>query len=461
MNFRKAESGAALLTVLTVITVLAILISILVNRVRSNINPWVLERDLAQATYAAESGIAFQLYLERYSDSSEPSFGNVKPDTLDDVLLKTFAPTDTFTYRLDPSAATPEVKVDRTRAFLDITSVGHFHNAEAILFTRFGKALDDSIFGAALSLENAVTLELYPKENITGRVRLKTPTAGVLTEPWPSGLSVSDYMRDFTDKKYMSLESALQKKLGEEGGQSGNGSFSDRHLPDFAKKKDIWFPLGQVDIQNEGEETLVIKGPGRIFSQGEMRIRGRVRLENIQLLSGKDITFEDSVTGEENSVFARGSIFFHNRCDIGIEALAGKDIILRDRAQTRVGSVLITVGNKHMTKGADSLNAIRVVNEALARGFLIAAGSNGRVVLGTDKNSVEGVIMANSVWLAGLVKGTVLAKTLLCESTNTHNCLGTGKINRSLLPPGFVQPLQLGPSDRHRHVFKLMEWRRL
>jgi hypothetical protein len=204
----------------------------------------------------------------------------------------------------------------------------------------------------------------------------------------------------------------------------------------------------------------VIKGPGRIFSEGEMRIRGRIRLENVQLLSGHDITFEDSVTGSENSVFARGSVFIHDRCNLGLEALAGKDILLRDRSQTTLGSVLITVGNRNKARGADTLNAIRVVNQAVARGFLIAAGPNGRVALATPANVVEGVVMASAVWLAGEVRGPVLAQKLLCEGTNTRNCLGTGKINRNLLPAGFVQPLQLGPQDRRRYTFKLMEWRR-
>jgi hypothetical protein len=140
--------------------------------------------------------------------------------------------------------------------------------------------------------------------------------------------------------------------------------------------------------------------------------------------------------------------------------VAGKDIVLRDRAQTTLGSVLLSVGNKHAGKPGDTLNAIRVVNEAVARGFLIASGPNGRVALATQANVVEGVVMASAVWLAGEVRGPVLTRKLLCEGTNTRNCLGSGKIDRSRLPSGFVQPLQLGPQDRRLYTFKLMEWKR-
>ena len=74
---------------------------------------------------------------------------------------------------------------------------------------------------------------------------------------------------------------------------------------------------------------------------------------------------------------------------------------------------------------------------------------------------VEGVVMASAVWLAGEVRGTVLTQKLLCEGTNTRNCLGPGRIDRSRLPSNFVQPLQLGPQDRRKYEFKLMEWKRL
>jgi hypothetical protein len=459
------ERGAALLTVLMVLSVLGIAVSILVERMRADIRPWAREAESIQAVYAAESGIAYQLYLERFSDSAEPSFGEPKADdpaaaASADPLLKPMAPTDTFKYRLDTSMAVPEVRVDRTRAFLDIVSKGRYRNAEATLFARFGKALDDSIFGPALTMENSEALEPFPQERIFGAIRLKTPSTGIPSLPWPQGLSVATYTAEFTDKKYYALESALQKKLGEQGGESGNGNFSPSDPPDFKKSKDIFFPLGQVELANTSDETWILKGPGRIFSNGEIRVKGRIRLVDVQLLSGKDVTFEDTVSGEEISAYARGSVFIHDRCKLGIEAVAGKNIVLRDRSQTTVGSVLLSAGTKAANGGPDSLNAVRIVNQAVARGFLIAGGSNGRVALATPENVVEGVIMASAVWLAGEVHGPVVTSKLLCEGTNSRNCLGSGRIDRSRLPADFVQPLQLGPQDRRLYTFRLMEWRR-
>ncbi|HKP97694.1 MAG TPA: hypothetical protein VJ385_18275 [Fibrobacteria bacterium] len=456
----RGERGAALLTVLTVLAVLGIAVSILIDRTRGDIKPWAREMETTQAVYAAESGIAFQLYLERFSDSAEPSFGSKAADSGADPFLRPAAPTDTFAYRLDTSLGVPEVRVDRTHAFLDITSKAVYRGTEAIVFARFGKALDDSIFGPALTMENNEPLEPFPPDRIFGAVRLRTPSENIPSVPWPQGFSMAAYTAEFTDKKYYALESLLQKKLGEQGGQSGNGNYSPSDPPDFRKSEDIFFPLGSAELINDGDRPWVIKGPGRIFCEGAIRVKGLIRLENVQLLSAKEITFEDSVTGDGISVFARKSVFINDRCKLGIEALAGKDIILRDKAQTTLGSVLLSVGGKNAAKGPDSLNAIRIVNQAVARGFLIAGGANGRIALATPENVVEGVVMAASVWLAGEVRGPVLTGKLLCEGTNTHNCLGTGKIDRSRLPANFVQPLQLGSQDRRQYTFKLLEWKR-
>lgn len=462
MTRTAGQSGAAMITVLTVLAGLGIVVSILLQRTRGNIRPWAREAEMAQALYAAESGIAYQLYLERFSDSAEPTFGKAaEPQPDADPFAPSTTPSDTFTYRLDTGQQVPEVRVDRTRAFLDMTSKGAYRNTEATVFARFGKALDDSIFGPALTLDNTMPLEPIQGGRVFGAIRMRTPSAGIPSAPWPQGFTLAGYTAEFTDKKYYALESALQKKLGEQGGEGGNGNFTAGSPPAFGKSGEIFFPLGQVELVNHDDETWVLKGPGRIYCHGEIRVKGRIRLENIQLLSGKDITFEDSITGSGVSVFARGSVYFHNRCLLEIDAVSGKDIILRDKAQTAPGSVLLSVGNKHAGKPGDSLNAIRVVNEAVARGFLIAGGPNGRVVLGTEANAVEGVVMASAVWLAGEVRGTVLTQKLLCEGTNKRNCLGTGKIDRSRLPSNFVQPLQLGPQNRRQYAFKLMEWKRL
>lgn len=463
----EAQGGAALLTVLTVLAVLGILVSILFDRARPGVKAWGREAAQMQALYLAESGIGHQLYLERFADSTDPAFGpalDLDSTAAAGAFLEPSglgAAKDTFAFRLGGGLETPEVRVDRTRAFLDMTSTGIFKGEKAVLRARFGKALDDSVFGPALTLDNDSPLEPFQADQVYGTIRLRTASPGVPSLAWPGGLSVQAYTAEFTDKKYYALESALQKKLSEEGQESGNGNFEPDHPPDFRRKKDWCFPLGKVEFRNDGDETWVIKGPGRIFADQEIRLKGRIRLEKIQLLSGRDITLEDSITGQETTLYARGSIFVNDRADIEVEAVAGKDIILRDKAQTRSGSVLLSVGGKQAVKAGDSTNAVRIVNEARARGFLIAGGVNGRVALATPLNRVEGVVMAGAVWLGGTVYGPVLARKLLCEGTQQRNCLGPGRIDRSRLPPDFVQPLQLGPQDRRSYRFKLMDWKLL
>jgi hypothetical protein len=466
----EGQEGAALITVLAVLATLGIVVALLLEGTRPGIKAWAREADEMQALYLAESGIGYQLYLERFSDSAEPAFGPaLGKDSLVD-FLSLEAPRDSFAFRLDTGLATPDVRVDRTRSFLDMRSTASHNGQKVTLQARFGKTLDDSVFGPALTLDNDVPVEPFSREQVNGTIRLRTASPGVPSLPWPDGLSLDAYAAQFTDSRYYALESALQNQLSAEGGESGNGYFDPDDPPDFAAGKDIVFPLGKAELRNDDDdETWVVRGPGRIYAEQEIRIKGNIRLERIHLLSARDITFEDSVSGAEITVYARGSVFIHGRCHMEVEAVAGKDIILRDRSQTAVGSVLLSVGSgqagkkggKPGTKGPDSLNAIRVVNQARARGFLIAGGANGRVALATVQNRVEGVIMAQAVWLGGTVHGPVLAKRLLCEGTQARNCLGPGVIDRARLPVDFVQPLQLGPEDRRTYRFKLMEWKRL
>lgn len=456
------QEGAALLTVLSVLAVLGIVVSLLLERAQPGVKAWSREAARMQALYLAESGIGHQLYLERFADSADPAFGPAA-DPVDSAGFfgSLDAPKDTFAFRLAEELATPDVRVDRTRAFLDMVATGVHKGEKAVVRARFGKALDDSVFGPALTLDNDAPLEPFGADQVFGTIRLRTPSPGVPSLPWPPGLNVIAYTAEFTDRKYYALESALQKKLSEEGGESGNGDFDPDSPPDFARRKAWHFPLGKVELKNDDDETWVIRGPGSIYADQEIRVRGRIRLEKIHLLSARDITFEDTVSGEQITAFARGSIFLHDRVHLELEAVAGKDIVLRDKAQTAPGSVLLSIGGKHAAKGADSTNAVRVVNEAVARGFLIAGGPNGRVALATTGNRVEGVVLATAVWLGGTVHGPVLARKLLCEGSQSRNCLGPGIIDRSRLPPDFVQPLQLGSQDRRTYRFKLMEWKLL
>jgi len=465
----RSQAGAALLTVLSVLVALGIVVSVIANRMRGDIRPWGLESAKTQALYLAESGIAYQLYLERWSDSSEPSFGPPTGDTAAEPVIgfgekggngvARLAPTDTFAFSMDTALGVPLVHVDRSRAYLDMTAKGAYRDAEAVVHARFGKALDDSIFGPALTLDNEMIVEPFPAAQVKGLMPIRKPAPGMPTLPFLNGFSVARYAGEFTDRKYYAADEAMRKHLADSVAGKGNGHFTPRDPPKFGKAGFLAFAMGQVDLINDGMDTWVVKGPGRIYCDGEIRVKGNIRLQGIGLYSGKDITFEENVSGDEVTAFARGNVFLHGKCRLGIDIIASKDIVLRDQAQTMPGSVLLSTGSKGPPGGGDSINAIRVVNEAVARGFLIAAGTSGRVVMATPQNRVEGVILASAAWLIGEVDGPVVTGKLLCEGTNTRNCMGPVAIYRNRLPSDFTQPMQLGPQDRHASVFKLMDWR--
>lgn len=253
----------------------------------------------------------------------------------------------------------------------------------------------------------------------------------------------------------------MSGQLSKEKGEIGNGNFPPDNPPDFKRDSVLFFPLGEASLSNDGDAFWIIRGPGRIYSEGDIRIRGRIRLEEIHLLSGQSIVFEDSVIGRDLSAYARKNTFVNDRCDLEIEAVAGKHIILRGTSQTQPGSILLSIGNVFVGKPGDSLSTIQLQDKAVFRGMLIAEGPLGTAVLRNPGNRVQGVTIAKSAKLAGAVEGAVIAGKLKCDDMGARNCLGKGTIDRTRLPPDFAQPLALGPQDRRQYVFKLMNWKRL
>lgn len=467
VNRGSHQAGLALPAVLAILAALIALAALVLQRNRSQVHPWIKARDALQAHYIAEAGLAHALYLEKYAEAPDTlarDSGSQSKDPggsfgFSSSLASSVDTAAPLVFRTDTSLALPEVTVNRDGPYLEIQSKAS-HGAEAVeIKATFGRALDETAFGPALTWENETPVAAFQASQISGHLRLKTPTPGVAALAWPANFSVSGYAQTFASEHFSRAEAELNKALAKEGGQSGNGHFDSRHAPDFARYGgELSYARGQVDISGGLFDTLHIRGPGSLFSQGEIRVRGKVRLTDVTLASEKDIIFEGEVSGEGLRVYARRNLSLLGKCRIEMQGLAGGDIHLRDEAQTVGASLLMVMAGTNPKKGADSVQAIRIVQSASAQGFLLAVGQGSRVVMGGEANRVHGVILAEEAWLAGIIEGAVAVRTLRCAEGGPPQCLGPVRIFRSALNPRFLQPLALGPKDAENLNYQLLSY---
>ncbi len=475
--YRVKQNGAALTVVLVVLTVLCAAVIYLLSNSRQGMTEWGRELKHTQAFYIAESGIAYQLYWQKYADTNTNALKNdsIHKKILSNVFSKTEV--DSFAFLLDTNlkeaSSHPRIKVNAAQSYLEIISTGVYREDTVTLMARFGRALNDSLFGAALTLDGTLPLEQFPPESIIGDIHSAIADSSRKIFALPMGFSRADLINGFCEKKYQQLELKWKKQMQRESGPSGNGVFDKAHPFDFNSTTEIFYPLGDIEINNSGNATWDIWGPGTLAAQGDIRIRGNIRLHQIDLLAGRNIIFEENVKSENLSVFAQKKITVMDQCRLDIQAVAGGTILFTRQAQSMLTSVLLSVGktfdiastkgskNNGNDKGKDSTNAIRAQDESILRGFVFVAGSHGHLVLSTARNRLEGIGAAQELWISGSVQGTLLGSQLRCNDVANKNCLGEGKINRSLMPEGLIEPLDLEFSDKAKLRYRLMDWKKL
>jgi|GEM_PF-2238686 len=453
------QAGFALPVVLGVLAALLALAALTLQRNRLDRAPWLRVRDKIQAQYLAESGIAWALYQERFGRTeSKP-----KADSLEFSSRIDVDTAENLFFTLDTGLYLPEVDVDRDKAFLEIHARGYQGRDTVKINASFGRLLDPELFQAALTWENDTLVQPFPSGQIKGSVRLKMPLPGMASEPWPGNLSTQNYAESFVSDLFYSADAELREALAKPGSESGNGYFEPWNHPDFPAHEGAYrYPLGQIEIAGGAFDTLIVQGPGAFFSHGDIRVRGKVKLDGILLASEGNIVFEGEVHGKNNRLYAKKNISLMGRSRVEIQAQAGGNIFLRDEAEA-VGQSLLMIqsqGKPDTGKNtqADAVQAIRIVNSAKVQGFVLALGPQSRVVMAGAENRIQGVVLANEAWLAGEIWGSVAVKTLRCGEKMPRQCLGPAVIDRSALPTGFLQPMRMGPMDAKHLQFKVLSY---
>jgi hypothetical protein len=442
ISLPRNSRGFALPTVLAILTAFIVMAAILMQRTRMSLSPLIQNHQRVQALYSAEAGLAWGLYLKKFGKNQAPA------DSAPELKFRT-----------DSSLTLPEVEVDDSGSFLKIHSIAQYRGEKVHITAQFGRALDPLLFSGALNWENDAPVQPFGQSRVEGAVFLKTPTPEVPSSPWPAGLSISTYGKEFAENLFRVQESDLVAALAEENGESGNGYFEARKQPDFSKGKGrLRYPLGHVEITGGAFDTVVIRGPGKIFAHGDIRVRGKVKLVDVTLGSEGKVLFEEDVSGQGVQAYGRNGVVLMGQCQLELQALSGSDIHVRDKAQTVGNSILCVMAGVGSAKKGDTVQAIRIVNEAKASGFLMAIGSGSRVVIGGEANRIRGVVLAEEAWLAGTIEGAVAVRNLKCSEKGPPLCLGKVHILRSALPPTFLQPMALGPQNSANMVFKMLSY---
>ena len=104
-------------------------------------------------------------------------------------------------------------------------------------------------------------------------MRIRKPAPGMATLPFLNGFSLTQYAGN-------SPIGILRGRRGnaEPSGRLGRDQrqrpFHAAEPPKFGKAGFLSFAMGQVDLINDGMDTWVVKGPGSIYCDGEIRVKG-------------------------------------------------------------------------------------------------------------------------------------------------------------------------------------------
>jgi len=148
----QEKKGSALLLVMAVIAAGGILVAVIFNQSFRGLKRWEHKINSIQALYLAESGIAHQLYLEKFVEDTLNEMGSL---LYDDQWLETedeYTDEEAIKFYLNPKLPLPNFSSSEEGAFLTITSSAFYKSRQTSIQARFGRALTDSIFSSALVL---------------------------------------------------------------------------------------------------------------------------------------------------------------------------------------------------------------------------------------------------------------------------------------------------------------------
>ena len=300
-----------------------------------------------------------------------------------------------------------------------------------------------------------------------------------------SSMTVEALVGDYVNNLKITYKNELNDNLGAEGGNSGNGDYTEYNLPDFSENTTIVYPLGDIHFSHGGAGCLQIKGPGQFYAHGDIYVTGCVHFENIKLYAGRSIHFEDSISSHHLMAYTEKNLYILGTSVLDIQAMAEIKIVMEEQAQTTYASVLISTGlqSKDVQKPLPPLKGVKakgkvstgkapsktmihsgiyLKDQVQGRGIFIATGMNGTFELSSEESEVNGIILsAKQAWINGLLKGVLMTNSLVCQREGRErgeHCLENGEIKRQEMSPQIVLPLDLGKGILSEVDFKLLDW---
>jgi hypothetical protein len=100
------------------------------------------------------------------------------------------------------------------------------------------------------------------------------------------------------------------------------------------------------------------------------------------------------------------------------------------------------------------------VEGAQVSGFILATGNRGRIVIGGSGNSITGILIAEEIWPAGVMIGSLIAQRIRCGigAPSQDVCKDDLLLDRISLPETFLQPWDLGSSQPEGVAFQTLNW---
>jgi len=469
-----------------------------------------------QSLYIAEAGLTLlenNPPLIKTPDTSHSTDSTLKKNTLTSIqLIADSTPASVWKGRRDLSE--PQVTLGQENAYLQAVSRATYKGYTTHLFAQYGYLPNDSLFRAAALLTQEQVIHPSLERNIEGILYIKSSLGGGTLKKNIRALSNDFNLSQWIDGsaviRVKAYDNYISRKLAETGGHAGHLDFRNGKIPNFQKDSVIFSPLGGADISYIGQECLHIKGPGKIVTHGDIRLRGCIHLENITLITGSTLYLEDSISSENLTAYAARNIYIRDKSHIHGDLVARMSIILSQSAQTSLGTVLASSGMGKSGEGrqtgtgepngspstptaqkpsselspnsasgssageksladANALAAgaqigkntygILATDFCKIRGLLISGSESGLVKIGKRSEVFGWILTKNAAEIEGQVKGLVWAGKLNCNDNPQTHCL-KGKITRALLPPGFFLPQSMARNIKEVRLITT-QWKNL
>lgn len=470
------QKGFGLLPVLGLLAAAGALSIIIFSWAKLKWKQELLSEGYIQSIYISEAGLAQEI-----ASQSRPLADIDSTKGFDSSITPTLT-TKITDWVGRPTLSMPVVTTDNLESYLHIQSSSTYMGKGSVIDAQYGLALSDTIFRAALILTLDGELSIDYARHIHGLIYIKQlaeakKIPGV--HPLDSKFDMEPWVTPLTIPRARSFFQAIQNQLTLRGGVSGNIEFRNGRVPDFKRDSVYFAPLGGAEISSFGNDCIHIKGPGKIVTHGDIRVKGCIHLENMTLLSGGSVFFEDSVSSENILVFAARNLYIRDRSNVDGDFLARENISLSGEAQTGMHTVLASsgLGKDHAKPDTsapkvdngktDAVNSetsnksrsygIHIRQKAKARGILIAADDNGKIIVEKDSKVLGWVLSRHEVQIDGEVDGMVWAAKATCIGSDGLQCIA-GEIRRQFLPPSLSLPEKMLPPKLHKR-FKIISWK--